>query len=142
MTIMFRRLKKPTRPMPNSTAPTSSELCSSATSFIRLASSPARARAGSCGDCANCGDNRRRADQGDQQQRAGHFDGDQVPAEQLRAQMGDMFGGQARFDRSWTAVIGAGRRFGRRGKFKLADGDRQNADQHRAGAGGQQALPN
>ncbi len=40
------------------------------------------------------GHDRDRADQRDQQQRAGHLDGDQVPAEQLPAERGDVLGGQ------------------------------------------------
>ena len=107
---MFRRLRKPTRPMPNSAAPTKQRVVQQSDFVVgihRSASSCSRTRSSRSvpvertkPGCSSvglrnlplCADDGRRADQRHQQQRAGHFDRDQVAAEQFGAQVGDVLG--------------------------------------------------
>src|SRR6185437_10006357 len=90
ITIMFRRLRNPTRPMPNSKAPTIRNRSSNWTSSMLAA----LLQGGRAGRRLALGDDGHGADQGDQQQRARHLDGDQVPAEKLSAEMGHVLRAQ------------------------------------------------
>src|SRR5690242_18445032 len=106
MTIMFRRHKNPTSPMPNNSAPIKSELKSSAVSFMNglpsrsrdsrrpsVASSSASDFRFTPLDLGALG-HRDRADEGHEQQCAGDFDGNEILAEEFRSQMRNVLFGQ------------------------------------------------